>query len=128
VEESRLVPKEILEGVIKPFLEVRTPPYRLKSEYANDPRLDEEGKINFISSSWFRSEYWYSEYVRNIINRILKGDKTVGFLAFDYSVCLFHKIKTPQMLKNEMDAMDEASLTWNIGICPRGFQGRHTSK
>jgi hypothetical protein len=46
IEESRLVPKDILEQVIKPFLEVRNPPYRLKPEYKDDKRLLEEGIIS----------------------------------------------------------------------------------
>ena len=124
VEESRLVPKDILEGVIKPYLEVRTPPYRLKPEYSDDPLLDEEGKIDFITSSWYRSEYWYSEYVRSIINRILHGDNTVSFLAFDYSVCIFHKIKTRAMLKNEMDNADEATVTMEYKNLPSGTSGK----
>ena len=33
VEESRLVPKEVLEEIIKPFFEFRTPPFRGLPEY-----------------------------------------------------------------------------------------------
>ena len=46
IEESRLVSKEVLEAIIKPFLEVRNPPYRNKAEYAQDEDLKEEGRIS----------------------------------------------------------------------------------
>jgi hypothetical protein len=53
IEEARLVPKLILDSVIKPTLEVRTPPYRLLKEYKDDPDLTEEGIISYITSAGF---------------------------------------------------------------------------
>jgi hypothetical protein len=124
VEESRLVEKEVLEGIIKPFMTVRIPPFRLKPEYANDPLLKEEPKISYITSSYYTSGYWYREYVRKIINRILHGDTTVSFLAFDYSVCLFHNIKTEAGLKNEMESMDEATVDMEYRNLPSDVGGK----
>jgi hypothetical protein len=123
-EESRLIEKEVLEGIIKPFLVTRIPPYRLKPEYANDPLLKEEPKISYITSSYYTSGYWYREYVRKIINRILHGDTTVSFLAFDYSVCLFHNIKTEEGLKNEMESMDEATVDMEYRNLPSDVGGK----
>lgn len=123
IEESRLVPREIIEGIIRPFLETRTPPYRLKPEYANDSLLEEEGRISYITSAWYRSEWWY-QYVRQIVRRIMKGDTTVSFLAFDYSVCIFHGIKTRRMLKNEMENADEATVTMEYRNLPSGVSGK----
>jgi uncharacterized membrane protein len=123
IEESRLVPKEILEQVIKPFLEVRTPPYRLKKEYENDPLLKEEGTISYITSAWYKSEYWFT-YVRSCINRMVRGDTTANFLALDKYITLYHNIKTEEMLKNETADMDEVSIDMEYNNIPSGTSGK----
>lgn len=123
VEESRLVPKEILEAVIKPFLFSRTPPYRLKPEYANDDRLKEEGIISYITSAYFKSEYWYT-YVKSTIKRMVKGDKTANFLAFDYLISIYHNIKTKQMIKNEMEDADPVTVQMEYLNIPSGESGK----
>lgn len=123
VEESRLVPKEILEAVIKPFLFSRTPPYRLKPEYANDDRLKEEGIISYITSAWYKSEYWYN-YVKSTIKRMINGDKTANFLALDYLISLKHNIKTETMLKNEMNDADPITVDMEYLNLPSGQSGK----
>jgi len=123
VEEARLVPKEILESVIKPFLEVRTPPYRLKPEYAQDKDLIEEGIISYITSAWYVAEYWYS-YVKTCIRRMISGDETANFLAFDYLISLYHNIKTEDMLKNEMADMDAVSIQMEYLNIPAGSSSK----
>jgi len=123
IEESRLVPKEILEAVIKPFLEVRNPPYRLKPEYSSDPLLKEEGTISYITSAWYTAEYWY-EYVKSCIRRMAKGDETANFLAFDYLITIFHNIKTEEMIKNEMADMDAVSVQMEYYNIPSGASGK----
>jgi len=123
IEEARLVPKEILESVIKPFLEVRNPPYRLKPEYANDSLLKEEGTISYITSAWYTAEYWY-EYVKTCIKRMVRGDETANFLAFDYLITIFHNIKTEEMIKNEMSDMDAVSVQMEYYNIPSGASGK----
>lgn len=123
VEESRLVPKEVLEQVIKPFLFVRMPPYRLLPKYMHDERLIEEGIISYITSAWYKSEYWYS-YVKSTIRRMLRGDETANFLALDYLISLFHKIKTNEMLRNEMADMDDVTIEMEYFNLPSGQSGR----
>ena len=123
VEEARLVPKEILEQVIKPFLEVRTPPYRLKSKYAEDKRLIEEGIISYITSAWYTAEYWYT-YVVSCIKRMASGDESANFLAFNYLITIFHNIKTEEMIKNEMADMDTGSIQMEYLNIPSGTSGK----
>jgi len=53
VDESRMVSKEILESVLKPYLFNRTPPFRLLPEYMGNKELNEEGKMAFLTSSYF---------------------------------------------------------------------------
>lgn len=123
IEEARLVPREILEKVIKPFLEVRTPPYRLKPEYVNIKDLIEEGRISYITSAWYTAEYWYT-YVKSCIKRMCNGDSTANFLALDYFITLFHGIKTKEMIKNETEDMDEIGFQLEYLNIPSGSSGK----
>ena len=123
VEESRLVPKDILEAVIKPFLESRQPPFRLKPEYADDDRYREEGIISYITSAWFKAEYWYT-YVKNAVRRMTSGDEGANFLAFDYLITLRHNIKTKQMLKDEMEDSDSLTVQMEYENIPSGQSGK----
>lgn len=123
VEESRLVPKEVLEAVIKPFLESRQAPFRLKPEYREDDRYREEGVISYITSAWYKSEYWY-QYVRNTIRRMMSGDEGANFLAFDYLITLRHNIKTKQMLKDEMEDSDSLTVQMEYENIPSGQSGK----
>jgi hypothetical protein len=123
IEESRLVPKEVLESIIKPFLEVRNPPYKDKPEYAFDPRLKEEGTISYITSAWYTAEYWYT-YVKSCIRRMVAGDETANFLAFDYLITLYHNIKTEAMIKNEMEDADAVTVQMEYLNIPSGSSGK----
>jgi hypothetical protein len=123
IEEARLVPKEILEPIIKPFLEVRNPPYRSNPEYANDSRLKEEGTFSYITSAWYSAEYWF-EYVKSCIKRMVAGDETSNFLAFDYLVTIFHNIKTEAMIKNEMQDADAVTIQMEYLNIPSGSSGK----
>jgi len=123
IEESRLVPREILEKVIKPMLEVRTPPYRTLPQYMNEPSLKEEGIISYITSAGYKAEYWY-DMVRTCIRRMASGDESANFLAFDYLITLFHNIKTESMIKNEMSDMDAQTIQMEYLNIPSGASGK----
>ncbi len=122
-EEARLIPKEILEQIIKPFLFSRMPPYRLKKEYANDPLLREEGIISYITSAWYSAEYWYT-YVKSCIKRMASGDESANFLSFDYFISIFHNIKTEEMIKNEMSENDATGVQMEYFNLPSGSSGK----
>lgn len=123
VEESRLVPKDILEQVIKPFLFSRIPPYRLNPLYANENALKEEGIISYITSAWYSSEYWFT-YVKSCIRRMANGDTTANFLAFDYLISVFHNIKTEEMIRNEMEDNDDVSVQMEYFNIPSSTSNR----
>lgn len=119
IEESRLVSTQILNSVLKPTLEIRTPPYRLLKEYENNPNLKEEGIISYITSAGFVVEDWYKN-VKSCIHRMVSGDETANFLAFDYLTTLIHNIKSEEMLKNEMEETDPATIEMEYYNLPAG--------
>lgn len=123
IEESRLVPKNILEPVIKPFLEVYSPPYLFNEKYRDDEDLIKEPIISYITSAWYKSEYWYT-YVVACIRKMLSGDEESNFLAFDYLITLYHHIKTEKTLKDEMSDNDELTNQMEYLNIPSGASGK----
>jgi len=123
VEEARLLGKDILEQVIKPFLTSRMPPYKSNPLYENDPLLVEEGVISYITSCWYTTEYWW-EYVKTCIKRMVSGDDTANFMALDYLISIRHGIKTVETIKNEMSDMDEVTIQLEYLNIPSGTSSK----
>lgn len=101
-EEFRLIDKEILDSVIRPFSYIRQAPYLKIKQFEE---LGEEPKEVFISSAYHKGLWWYDETKKNI-KAMLRGDNA-GFIAIDYAVAIRHHIKTMRQVKNEISKMDE---------------------
>jgi len=123
LDESRLVPKEILDSVLRPFLFSRTPPYLLMPKYAGREELREEGIISYITSAGWKFETWYIQ-VKQTIKRMLSGDTTANFLALDYLITLYHNIKTEEMIKNESSDMAAQTREMEYFNLPQGGSGK----
>jgi len=122
VEESRIVSQEILEQVIIPMAEVRTPPFRLNPKYSGKEYL-EEARISYITSAGFKSEAWFKK-VKSCIKRMVDGDETANFMALDYLITVYHNIKTMSMIKNETQDMDAVTIQMEYLNIPAGSSGK----
>jgi hypothetical protein len=114
-EEFRLIEKEILDKIIRPFAYVRQAPYLSLDEYKGIPVLLEEPKEVFISSAYHKGLWWFDE-VRKIIDETV-SNKNTGIIFGDISLALRHNIKTLKSLKREMSRSDEITVLeeyWNI--------------
>ena len=100
-EEFRLIDKEVLDAVIRPFAYIRQVPYLKNPDYLKYECLIEEPKEVFISSAYHKSLWWYGETKKNI-KAMLRGDNS-GFIALDYEVAIRHNIKTLRQIKNGSD-------------------------
>jgi hypothetical protein len=123
LDESRIVPKEILDSVLIPFLFQRMPPYRLLPEYEKDERLKENGIISYITSCGWKQEFWF-EMVKKTIKRMLSGDETSNFIALDYLLTIFHNIKSKEMIENETADMDDIVVQTEYHNIPAGSSGK----
>lgn len=123
LDESRIVPKDILDSVLIPFLAQRTPPYRLLPEYEKDERLKENGIISYITSCGWKQEYWF-EMVKKTIKRMLAGDSTANFIALDYMLTILHNIKSKEMIEAETENMDDIIIQTEYENRPAGSSGR----
>lgn len=123
LDESRIVPKDILDSVLIPFLFQRMPNFRLLPQYENDERLKENGIISYITSCGWKQEYWF-EMVKKTIKRMIDGDETANFIALDYLLTIFHNIKSKEMIENETADMDEIIFSTEYLNIPAGSSGK----
>lgn len=114
-EEFRLIDKEVIDSVIRPFAYIRQAAY-LKiqqwSEYV------EESKELFISSAYHKNMWWWDETKKNILAH-LRGEN-VGFIAFDVRVAIEHKIKTLNQVRKDVSKMDEITALEEVYNIPWG--------
>ena len=111
-EEFRLIDKSVLDSVIRPFAYIRPTPYLKIPEWQD---YGEEPKEVFISSAYYRHEWWFNETKKNIRD-MLNGHNS-GFIAFDCRIAVKHRIKTEKQLRREiskMGAIDALQEYYNI--------------
>lgn len=115
LEERRLIPTEIIDSIIRPFLVSRKPPFIMKPEYAHlEP---EEPQEIIITSSYFQSHEWWNE-AKKLLRLIIEGDKDVKSVIFDYLIVLKHKIKTKKQIKKDAEKMDSITFLMEYGNIP----------
>lgn len=102
-DEFRIIPKDIVDSVLRPFASVRMPPYIKNAEYSH---LIEEPRDAFISSASFRSGWWYNETLTTI-KRMIEGVDNSIFFATDYLISIYHGIKTVKQIAREKSKMDD---------------------
>ena len=86
LEEFRMINEAVLNGVLKPFLNVfRQPPYLKKAQYAH---LTEENIELYISSAWY-TNHWMWKEMQSTRDLMLRGADTM-FFSLDYLTSLFH--------------------------------------
>ena len=102
IDESRLVKKEILDTVLKPFLNVnRQPPYLRNPKYKH---LQEENKEIYITSAYYKNSELYQQF-KAYTEQMIKGkDYFVCGLPYTYSMA--HGLlsrKRVDLMKTERD-------------------------
>lgn len=128
-EEFRLIDKDVLDAVIRPFSYIRQAPYLKTPEWRN---YGEEPKEVFISSAYHKGLWWFDETKKNIKD-MLSGGNT-GFIAFDARIAIHHHIKTKRQLRNEISKMDEITALEEYYNIPWGensdsyFKLKHFSR
>jgi len=102
LEERRLIPTDIINAIIRPFLESRKAPFMVLPEYISLP--SEEPQEIIISSCYYKSYDWYGE-VKKFLKLIAEGDKDTRAMFLDYLILLKHRIKTPKQMAKEKDTL-----------------------
>jgi hypothetical protein len=115
LEERRLIPTEIIDSILRPFLVSRVPLFATKPEYSSLPR--EETLEIIITSSYYKSHDWYLE-CKKLFKMILNGDPDVKAVILDYAITLKHGIKTRKQLQKEKEKMGSVSFDIEYGNIP----------
>lgn len=103
-EEAREIDKNIYDTVVSPFQIVRQVPFMKVAPYEGDSQFQEEPTEVFISSSTEESHWLYKTAVA-ARDGMLKGNGSF-FVAFDYSICLRHGIRTRKQMVRERGKLD----------------------
>jgi hypothetical protein len=114
-EEFRLIDKEIIDSVIRPFSYIRQAGWLKNPEWE---KYAEESKEVFISSAYHKGLWWWDE-TRKTIQAMLRGEN-VGFIALDVRVALEHKIKTLKQVQKDLSKMDEITALEEVYNIPFG--------
>lgn len=102
LEEFRMIDENILNTVLKPFLNVyRQPPYLKKEEYKH---LTEENVELYISSAWYTS-HWMWKSMQSARTAMLKGRDTMVF-SLDYLTSLHHGLLSKKRIQKEKESSD----------------------
>lgn len=100
-----MIPKNIIDSVLSPFLIVRPTPYLKNEKYAH---LVEEPMEIYISSAWYK-QHWMWDLMRTFTKDMLNTGDTY-LLAFDYSITLRHGLRTKRQLAREREKIDQMSF------------------
>lgn len=107
-EEAREIDKGIYDTVVSPFQIVRQVPFMKKHPYEGDRQFQEEPTEIFISSST-EENHWLYKTACSARDGMLKGNGSF-FVAFDYSICLRHGIRTRRQMIRERAKMDSVTF------------------
>jgi len=105
LDEFRIMKKEIVESVLAPFLVTRVTGYKTNLKYSD---FTEEPKQIYISSAWYKTEWWY-KYTTDTIKMMAEG-KNAGFFATDMYVAIEHGIKTKNQIEIERKKTDQITF------------------
>lgn len=113
MEEWRLLDREVVEQILKPFLISRQTPYIKDEKYTH---LAEEPKQIYISSAYYKSYnegYMWKEILisaRNMLKGFEKDDFSYIVTSFDYLLSVYHGLKTKKTMEDAEASTDEISF------------------
>lgn len=119
LEERRLIPNEIIDSIIRPFLVSRQPPYMKNPKYSSIEELREEPEEVIITSAHYKTYEWYAE-TKKFIKQMASGDPDVKCIFLDYHISLRHGIKTKKQMQREKDTLDPITFLMEYGNIPYG--------
>ncbi|MGN4822220.1 terminase large subunit domain-containing protein [Bacillus cereus group sp. MYBK139-2] len=110
VDEFRLITKETIDTILRPFLNVnRTPPYLSNPKYKH---LSEENKEIYISSAWYKN-HWIWDSFKSYLNSMVAGkDYFVAVLPWQLSV--FHNLLSRKRVEQQRTEEDFDQMSWDM--------------
>lgn len=118
VDEFRLVPKDVLDKILRPFLTVvYNPPFYKKDEYKNHPRF--ENKEIYMSSAWLKAHDSYIKF-KSYINSMLKGE-SYACVDLPYTVARDEGFLTQARIDAIRNEDDMSEMSWQMEMEGKWF-------
>lgn len=110
VDEFRLLSKETIDTILRPFLNVnRTPPYLQNPKYKH---LQEENKEIFISSAWYKNHFIWDMF-KSYLSLMIRGkDYFVACLPWQLSV--YHGLLSKKRVDQQRQEEDFDQMSWDM--------------
>lgn len=93
-EECRLLKKTDVDSIFEPMLSPRQPMYLQKDEYASDKDYYEDGISIYITSSRYKTEWWYRLFKKTVEECFVNTRVIYNFFATDIFTSLKYGLKT----------------------------------
>ena len=111
VDECRLVPKPVIDTILRKFLTApRSPGYLSKPEYAH---LRERNKELYFSSAYFK-KHWLWNKVNTYCENLLDDTKKYFICALPYQLPIKENLLDREAVENEMSESDFDELSWSM--------------
>lgn len=108
VDEYRMVPKEIVDGVIRKFMTApRQPKYLQKPEYKH---LQERNKELYLSSAWYK-HHWSWDKVNAFYEAMTDG-KSYFVCSLPYQMAIKEGLLMREQVEDEMSESDFNEISW----------------
>jgi hypothetical protein len=96
IDEFAKMDKPVIDNILKPFLIPRQTPFSKKPEYMD---IVEPVRTYYISSSWYKTEWWYKTAI--IVAKSMIDGRGAGFFCCDFQITLRHNLKTKEQIEDE---------------------------
>lgn len=112
VDECKLVPRDIVQRVLRPFLtSLRQPPYLNLPEYKNNPKYEERNTEIYITSAYYKSSWTYDK-CKSDASMMLDDSKRYFCCGLPYQIGIKDGIFSKSAVEDEMAESDFNPITF----------------
>ena len=112
VDECKLVPRDIIQRVLRPFLtSLRQPPYLNLPEYKNNPKYEERNTEIYITSAYYKSSWTYDK-CKSDASMMLDDSKRYFCCGLPYQIGIKDGIFSKSAVEDEMAESDFNPITF----------------
>lgn len=112
VDECKLVPRDIIQRVLRPFLtSLRQPPYLNLPEYKNNPKYQERNTEIYITSAYYKSSWTYDK-CKSDASMMLDDTKKYFCCGLPYQIGIKDGIYSKEAVEDEMAEADFNPITF----------------
>ena len=113
LDEFRMIPKDILDAVLRKFMgNSRSPGFLTKEPYRNNTKYLESNVEIYMSSAWKKSHWSYLK-AQTFFSNMLSG-KSYFFCALPYQLSILEGLRKIEDVIDEMSEEDFNEMIWSM--------------